>query len=84
MFVSTEPPAQVLGDRVKIVYLVIFWCFGVPLNLFRFKHLWRKVAGETESERSTKWLKRNLNICDILILAVYVTSEVGWQGTVNI
>ncbi len=78
-FADMKPPEPLTSDYIEIVYLIALFLVGAPLNLAAYTEL-REQEPRGGLARM-HLLKRHLNYSDLLVLMIYVPSEVCWLIT---
>lgn len=78
-----RPPDRIIGDYVKIGYLTVMFLLGAPINLAAFFQL-HDSSSRSFSSSGTRFFfemntfKKHLNLADLIILFIFVTSEACW------
>jgi hypothetical protein len=79
VFVHKGPPNPLTADYIQLTLLIVLFMVGAPINLVSFNKLWQRKT-VLNTGRLTM-LKLHLNIADLMILFIYVTSTACWQIT---
>ncbi len=78
----SRPPERLVGDYIKIGYLTFMFIIGAPINLAAFFQLQDSGASVPRTSRGIVseilTFKKHLNMADLLIFFVFVTSEACW------
>ncbi len=72
-------PGKVPSDYAEIIYLIVLFVLGAPLNLAAYTQMTQ--PRPIESYLRLRILKRHLNFSDLLVIMIFTPSKVCWLLT---